>query len=94
MAPTMLARSSSRPEILAIEAYVPGKSRVAGIARIHKLSSNELPLGASPRAIKAFRASANVLWLSPDGSAAALREAIGKRYGLDSTRIIPRQRIG
>ena len=31
--------------------------RVAGLAKVHKLSSNETPLGPSPRAIEAFRAS-------------------------------------
>ena len=81
-------RPEPRPEILAIDAYVPGKSRVAGVAKIHKLSSNESPLGASPKAIEAFRASASDLALYPDGSAVALREAIGRRYGLEPSRII------
>ena len=47
-----------RPEILAIDPYVPGKSRVPGVARVHKLSSNESPLGPSPRAVEAVRALA------------------------------------
>ena len=81
-------RPQPRPEILAIDAYVPGKSRVAGVTKIHKLSSNKSPLGASPKAIAAFRASASDLALYPDGSAAALREAIGRRYGLEPSRII------
>src|SRR5271165_4915235 len=76
------ARPRPRPEILAIDAYVPGRSRVAGVAKVFKLSSNESPLGASPRAIEAFRASASDLARYPDGSATALREAIGQRYGL------------
>lgn len=62
---------------------MPGKNR-ASIPRIHSISANESPLGVSLRAIKGFRASA-VLVLHPNGSAPALREAIGKRYGLDST---------
>jgi histidinol-phosphate aminotransferase len=77
-----------RPEIMAIDAYVPGKSHVAGVANVHKLSSNESPLGPSPRAIEAFRAAAGELALYPDGSASALREAIGRRYGLDAGQII------
>ena len=77
-----------RPEILAIDAYVPGKSRVAGVAKVHKLSSNESPLGPSPKAIEAFRALAASLALYPDGASTALREAIGRRYGLDPARII------
>ena len=39
-----------------IAPYVPGKSEApAGVAKVHKLSSNENPLGASPKAIEAVR---------------------------------------
>ncbi len=82
------ARPRPRPEILAIEAYVPGRSQVAGVAKVFKLSSNESPLGASPRAIEAFRLSASDLARYPDGAATALREAIGQRYGLEPSRIM------
>ncbi len=88
MTSVTLPRPQPRPEILAIDAYVPGKSRVAGVARVHKLSSNELPLGPSPKAIEAFRKCAGDLALYPDGSASVLREAIGSRFGLDPSRII------
>jgi histidinol-phosphate aminotransferase len=80
-------RPVPRPGILDIEAYVPGKSSAKG-AKIHKLSSNESPLGASPRAIDAYRASANSLERYPDGSATALRQAIAQRYGLAADRIV------
>ena len=80
-----------RPEILAIDPYVPGKSRVSGVAKVHKLSSNELPLGPSPKAIEAVRALADRLEFYPDGASTALREAIGRRYGLDPARIDLRQ---
>jgi histidinol-phosphate aminotransferase len=81
-------RPEPRPEILTIEAYTPGKSSVVGVAKAHKLSSNESPLGPSPKAIEAFRASASELAVYPDGSATALREAIGRRFGLEPSRII------
>jgi histidinol-phosphate aminotransferase len=81
-------RPQPRPEILEIEAYVPGKSHVAGIAKPHKLSSNETPLGASPKAMKAFRDCADRLELYPDGASTALREAIAHRYGLEAGRIL------
>jgi histidinol-phosphate aminotransferase len=81
-------RPIARPEVMAIDAYVPGKSGAAGLARVHKLSSNETPLGASPLAVAAFRAAADHLALYPDGSAARLREAIARRYGLDAGQII------
>ncbi|MEH3118463.1 MAG: histidinol-phosphate transaminase [Methylorubrum populi] len=77
-----------RPGVLAIEAYVPGKSAAPGVAKIHKLSSNETPLGPSPRAIEAVRAEAATLALYPDGNATRLRTAIGARYGLDPARIV------
>jgi histidinol-phosphate aminotransferase len=77
-----------RPEIMAIDAYVPGKSRVAGVDKVHKLSANESPLGPSPMALEAFRAAAADLERYPDGSASSLREAIGRRFGLEPSRII------
>jgi histidinol-phosphate aminotransferase len=88
MSATVLSRPTPRANVMAIDAYVPGKSAAPGVAKIFKLSSNETPLGPSPRAIEAFRAAAEDLALYPDGSASALREAIGKRYGLDPANII------
>jgi len=70
-----------------IDAYVPGKSKAAGVAKIHKLSSNETPLGPSPMAMEAIR-TFDHLELYPDGAATRLREAIAARYGLDPNRII------
>ena len=81
-------RPAPRPSILEISAYVPGRSHAPGVAKVHKLSSNETPLGPSPKAIEAFKALANSLEFYPDGSATALREAIGRQYGLDPSRII------
>ena len=77
-----------RPGVLEIEAYVPGKSSAPGVAKVFKLSSNETPLGPSPRAIEAYRAVAAHLQDYPDGSASALREAIGRSFGLDPDRIV------
>lgn len=36
--------------VLDIEAYVPGKSKAPAGVTLHKLSSNETPLGAAPAA--------------------------------------------
>ena len=68
-------RPVPKPGILAIEAYVPGKSTAKG-TKVFKLSSNESPVGASPKAVEALKASADKLALYPDGSATRLREAI------------------
>jgi histidinol-phosphate aminotransferase len=77
-----------RPGILDIEPYVPGESSLPGGIEPIKLSSNETPLGPSPRALAAYRAAAAELARYPDGSAGALRRAIGRRYGLDPDRIV------
>lgn len=80
-------RPVPRANVLAIEAYVPGKSQAGAGVKVHKLSANENPLGASPKALAAFR-SAHALELYPDGSSTRLREAIASTYGLDPARIV------
>ena len=81
-------RPQPRPGVLAIDPYVPGKSAAPGAEKIFKLSSNETPLGPSPKAIEAFQATGAHLEDYPDGSAAVLRAAIGRVYGLDPARIV------
>ncbi len=85
-----MAKNGPRPQpgILDISPYVPGESNVPGGVKPIKLSSNETPLGASPRAVAAFKAEADQLDRYPDGAATALRGAIGKLYGLDPARIV------
>ena len=82
------SRPRPRAGVMSIEAYVPGKSAAPAGVKLYKLSSNETPLGASPQAIAAYKACAEKLEFYPDGSATALREAIGRRYGLDPARIV------
>ncbi len=77
-----------RPGIMDISAYVPGRSRAGGGGPVYKLSSNESPLGASPRARAAFMELADRLELYPDGSARELREALADRHGLNAERIV------
>jgi histidinol-phosphate aminotransferase len=55
---------------------------------VHKLSSNETPFGPSPAAVAAYGNAGSTLALYPDGSAAALRQAIGAAYGLNPDRIV------
>jgi len=85
---SVLERPQPRPGVLKIQAYVPGKSSAPGVAKVFKLSSNETPLGASPKAIAAYDAVGRHLEDYPDGSATELREAIGRTYGLDPSRIV------
>lgn len=77
-----------QPGILDIQAYVPGESSVPGGLKPIKLSSNETPLGPSPKAIAAYKAEADHLERYPDGASTALRNAIGRVYGLDPSRIV------
>lgn len=88
MRDTEPSRPEPRPGVLAIEAYVPGKSAAPPGVKLHKLSSNESPLGPSPQAAAAYRELSGALALYPDGSATRLRQAIAQRYGLDHERIV------
>ena len=74
--------------MLTIDPYVPGKSSAPGVAKVFKLSSNETPLGPSADAIAAYRTAGEHLEDYPDGSASALRDAIGAAFGLDPDRIV------
>jgi histidinol-phosphate aminotransferase len=74
--------------VLTVDLYKGGDSTLPGFAKPIKLASNENPLGTSAKTKAAYRDAAEKLWLYPEGSAAKLREAIGKRYGLDPARII------
>jgi histidinol-phosphate aminotransferase len=77
-----------RPGILDIEPYKGGESSVRGVARVIKLSSNESPLGPSPRAVAAIAASAPEAHRYPDGASEALRQALARQHGLDAQRIV------
>lgn len=77
-----------KPWIAAIAPYVGGRATSDTGAKLIKLSSNENPLGTSPKARAAFAAATNALEIYPDGAASALREAIGAHYGLEPERIV------
>ncbi|GGE51056.1 histidinol-phosphate aminotransferase 1 [Agaricicola taiwanensis] len=83
-----LLRPTPRPGVLDIEAYVPGKSGAPGVAKVHKLSSNETPLGPSPKAVEAYLKGAEKLSSYPEGTSRVLREAVARVYGLDADRIV------
>src|SRR5256886_7150738 len=85
---SVLQRPQPRPGVLAIDPYVPGRSTAPGVARVFKLSSNETPLGPSPRAVAAYHAVGERLEDYPDGDSTALRQAIGRAFGLDPNRIV------
>ncbi len=84
--------SSKRPEpnpsVMEIAAYVGGESKIPGVDRVIKLSSNEGPFGPSPMSSKAHALEAETLHRYPDGGAVELRAAIGARFDLDPARIV------
>ncbi len=77
-----------KPGILDIQAYVPGKSKVDGVADPVKLSSNENILGASPSARAAFIAAADSLHIYPDSRASVLRAAVAQHFRLEPERLV------
>ena len=85
--------NKSRPEakagILAIQAYVPGKSKLADPTIVPvKLSSNENALGTSPHAIAAHVEAASKLNVYPDSRCNALRAAIAEHFRLEPERLV------
>ncbi|MCF6326226.1 MAG: histidinol-phosphate transaminase [Devosiaceae bacterium] len=74
--------------VMKISAYKAGKSVAAPGKTAIKLSSNESPLGASPKAMEALGALAKNLPAYPDPGSTALRKALGDVYGLDASRIM------
>lgn len=66
--------------------YVPGEQ--PKLQNLVKLNTNELPYGPSPRAIAAIQAATDdSLRLYPDPGASALREVIGKQYGVPADHV-------
>lgn len=85
---TMTKLITPKPGIMEIAPYVGGESGLPGAGKIHKLSSNENPLGPSPKAIVAFEAAAASLGRYPSSDHGDLRAAIAAAHGLDPARII------
>jgi histidinol-phosphate aminotransferase len=77
-----------KPWIMAIAPYIPGRSTTDSGNKAVKLSSNENPLGTSPKAREAFAAAAGGLERYPDASGSDLRDALAEKHGLDPMRII------
>lgn len=75
------------PGILDIAAYVGGESKAEGVSRIIKLSSNENPFGASPKALEALSRDLH-LEKYPDGNCTELRKTIAAKFGLEENRIV------
>lgn len=81
-------KPTPRAGVMEIAAYVPGKDHAGGVSRVFKLSSNETPVGPSPKAVDAFRMAAETLEIYPDGQARVLRDAIAEVHGLNPANIL------
>lgn len=84
----MGSKPTAKAGIMDIAPYVGGKSKAAEGVRVVKLSSNETPLGPSPKAKAAFIREAENLHRYPDGNATALREAIADVLQLPAAQIV------
>jgi histidinol-phosphate aminotransferase len=74
--------------VMDIAMYVPGKSKVPSGVKLHKLSSNESPIGPSPDAVAAIADATSKMEDYPDGSSTELRNAIAEVHGLNPDNII------
>ena len=82
------ARPQPKKGVMEIQAYKPGSDKANPNVKLHKLSSNETPLGASPAAIDAYEQASKNLEIYPDGSSTKLREAIAQAHGLNADNIL------
>jgi histidinol-phosphate aminotransferase len=71
-----------------IPIYEGGKSRIAGVSRVVKLSSNEAALGPSPKAVAAYAERATTLHRYPPGDSGGLRAAIAEVEGIDARQVV------
>lgn len=78
--------------IKTLKPYVPGKSieeiqKEFGLEEIHKIASNENPLGPSPKAIEAMKKVHGEVNRYPDPGALELRKKISAKYGVEVSNI-------
>jgi histidinol-phosphate aminotransferase len=81
-----------RSDLEQLPSYRPGRSpadlaRELGLHEAVKLASNEVPFGPLPGVAEAVAQAALEMHRYPDMAAVALRETLGKRYGVDPARI-------
>ncbi len=82
----------TRADLAALPSYVPGRNpadlaRELGLPEAIKLASNEVPYGPLPGVAEAVATAALQAHRYPDMGVLALREELGKRYGVDPARI-------
>jgi len=83
-----MGKITPQPGIMDIALYQGGASKIEGANRVTKLSSNENPHGASPKAREAYLSVADDLALYPSTDHTPLRQAIADVHDMDPDRII------
>ena len=84
---------SPRRALREVFPYQPGKSiasvqRELGLKSVVKLASNENPIGASPRAMAAYRKAEKSCALYPEGTSPELREALARFHRIEPEAVI------
>lgn len=82
----MIKAPTPRPRIMDISPYKGGLTKSNHAKRTIKLSSNETPFGASPKAIQAYQEAASYIHRYPYSD--TLCQAIADIYQLDASRIV------
>lgn len=82
-----------RPEVSALDAYVPGRSIEEirgeyGIEQVIKMASNENPLGTSPLVQQALAVHASEAFRYPSGGNPRLVNTLAEHYHVSSKRIV------
>ena len=83
-----MTEPTPKPWIEAIAAYVPGRATAAPGQRVIKLSSNENPLGPSPKALEAMQKMLGKSARYPDGASHDLRDALAAAHHIEAERIV------
>jgi histidinol-phosphate aminotransferase len=76
-----------RPVLDTVPAYKPGQAPTAAAGEAHKLSSNESPYGPLPSVVEVIAEAARAVNRYPDNGAAALTEAIARRFAVPVGRV-------
>ena len=77
-----------KPRKIIAEKYVAGLSLFKSRRSPIKLSANESALGPSPKAVKAYNSIGKSFVRYPDSDGTFFRKVLGKKFHLDSNRII------
>ena len=75
----MLSKPNPRPGLRDIDYYMVGIAKLPGFDRVIKLSSNESPLGASPRALEAAAKALEDMHRYPEVDTERLQDALAAR---------------